>query len=211
MNRKAMMQCQLQQRELRNKNNLLEMNKSFKIQREGCLNMRETRIISYSHERYSPNVLPFLLSNTILFYLLFIYTFIHFFSPISWYPIGIYSLIPSLQLPFGLGRGAKVESSASWHNAHWTRKPATPMCRGKHRTPGDRVSMHCSHPATGVASARWDKNILPAKPSRNPDDAGPIVRPAATEPGLEPGSLVAQPIIYFMSPKFSLSSLIHVL
>ena len=42
-----------------------------------------------------------------------------------------------------------------------------------------------------------DKNILPAKPSANLDDAGPIVHhpmglPAATEPGLEPGSLVAQ-------------------
>ena len=44
-----------------------------------------------------------------------------------------------------------------------------PMCQRKHRTPGDRVSMHCTWPATGVAST-----------------------PAATEPGLKPGSLVAQ-------------------
>ena len=170
------------------------MNKSFKIQREGCLNMRETRIISYSHERYSPNVLPFLVVKHHLIWFIIYKFFLPNFVVSN---LNFYSLVPSLQLPFGLGRGAKVESRASWHNAHWTRKPAAPMCRRKHRTPGDRVSMHCSHPATGVASARWDKNILAAKPSPNPDDAGPIVRPAATEPGLEPGSLVAQPIILF--------------
>uniref|UniRef100_A0A4W5MZ02 Dachsous cadherin-related 1a n=1 Tax=Hucho hucho TaxID=62062 RepID=A0A4W5MZ02_9TELE len=39
------------------------------------------------------------------------------------------------------------------------RKPAAPMCRRKHRAPGDRVSVHCARPATGVASARWDKDI----------------------------------------------------
>ncbi|XP_064879539.1 upstream stimulatory factor 1-like isoform X4 [Oncorhynchus nerka] len=49
--------------------------------------------------------------------------------------------------------------TASSHNAHLTRKPAAPMCRRKHRTPGDRVSVHCSRPATGVTSARWDKDI----------------------------------------------------
>ena len=36
---------------------------------------------------------------------------------------------------------------------------------------------HCVRPATGVAIARWDKDIpLPAKPSPNPDDTAPIVR-----------------------------------
>ena len=44
-------------------------------------------------------------------------------------------------------------------NAHLTRKPAAPMCWRKHRTPGDRVSVHCARPATGVASAQWNKGI----------------------------------------------------
>ena len=42
-------------------------------------------------------------------------------------------------------------------------------------TPGDGVSVHCARPATGVVSARWEKDIPAAKPSPNPDDAGPIV------------------------------------
>ena len=86
--------------------------------------------------------------------------FIPFYSPISWYPIGrSYSLVSSLQLPYGLGGGKGREScilqnttqpsrTAAWHNAHPTRKPAAPMCRRKHRTPGNRVSVHCARPAT---------------------------------------------------------------
>ena len=84
---------------------------------------------------------------------------------------------------------AKVEShtspetqpnqAASWHNAHPTRKPAAPMCQRKHRKPSDLVSVHCAQPATGVASARLDKDI-PAGPAgqtlHSPDDAVPIMR-----------------------------------
>jgi hypothetical protein len=87
-----------------------------------------------------------------------------------WYPIGSYSLVSSLQLPYGLGSGEGREQcvlrnttqrsrTASWHNAHLTRHPAAPTCRRKHCTPGDRVGVHCARPATGVASARWDKDI----------------------------------------------------
>ena len=39
-----------------------------------------------------------------LFYY-YIYIFYTFFTPVSWYPIGSYSLVSSLQLPYGLGRG----------------------------------------------------------------------------------------------------------
>ena len=35
--------------------------------------------------------------------------FYPFFSPISWYPIGCYSLVSSLQLLYGLGRGEGLE------------------------------------------------------------------------------------------------------
>ena len=60
-------------------------------------------------------------------------------------------------LQYGLGRGEGQEPcvlrnttppsfltqcTASLHNALLRRKSAVPMCRRKHRTPGDRVSMH---------------------------------------------------------------------
>ena len=99
------------------------------------------------------------------FYFFFIYPL---FSPILWYPIGSYSIVPTLQPLYGLRRGetqprntTQPSSTASWHNTRLTWKPATPMCRRKHRTPGDCVSVHCARPNTGVTSARWDK-IIPA-------------------------------------------------
>ena len=60
--------------------------------------------------------------------------FTPFFSSISWFPIGSYSLVSLLQLPYGLGRGEGREPcvlrnttqpsrTASWHNAHPTWKP----------------------------------------------------------------------------------------
>ena len=61
-------------------------------------------------------------------------------------------------------------------------KPAAPMCRRKHRTPSDLISLHCARAATGVATET--RISLPTTPyltrwtSRS--------RPAATEPGLEP-------------------------
>ena len=100
----------------------------------------------------------------------FIYIYLLYFSPISLYPIGSYSLVPLLQLPYRLGRGEGREPcvlpnttqpshTASWHNARLTLKPAAPMCQRKHCPPGDRVSVHCARTETGVAIARWDKNI----------------------------------------------------
>jgi hypothetical protein len=42
-------------------------------------------------------------------------TFYPFFSLISWYPIGSYSFVPSLQLPHGLGRGEGWEcATRTW-------------------------------------------------------------------------------------------------
>jgi hypothetical protein len=59
----------------------------------------------------------------------------------------VISLVPSLQLPYGLGRDEGREPivprntilpscTASWHCSIW--KPAAPMCQRKHRTAGDR-------------------------------------------------------------------------
>ena len=81
--------------------------------------------------------------------------------------VGSYSLVPLLQLPYGLGRGkgrapciprktTPPSCTASWQNARLTRKPAAPMCWRKHCPPGDRVSVHV--------------------PSHNLDDARPVVR-----------------------------------
>jgi hypothetical protein len=84
---------------------------------------------------------------------------------------------------YRLGRGEGQEpcvlrnTTQPSRTAQLTRKPAAPMCQRKHHTPGDRVSVHCARPATGVASVRWDKTSLPAKPSAKSDDAGPIGLP----------------------------------
>ena len=95
-----------------------------------------------------------------------------------------YSLVSSLQLqrrgegrePCVLRNTTQPSHTASWHDAHPTQKPVAPMCRRKHRTPGDLVSMQCARPATGVASAWWDKDIPDGQTLPNPDDAGLIVR-----------------------------------
>jgi hypothetical protein len=41
--------------------------------------------------------------------------------------------------------------------------------------PGDLVSVHCARPTTGVASARFDKDIPTGQTLPNPDDARPVV------------------------------------
>jgi hypothetical protein len=71
------------------------------------------------------------------------------------------------------------------------------MCWRKHGTPVDRVSVHCAQPTTGVASARWDKNIPAGQTQTMLGQlcTAPWVsqsQSAVTEPGLKPGFLVAQ-------------------
>ena len=64
------------------------------------------------------------------------------------------------------------------------------MCRRKHRTPGDSVSVHCAQPATGVASARWDKDNPPltGRPNSGSPGRGRLCQSVDTIPK----SLVAQ-------------------
>uniref|UniRef100_A0AAZ3PA97 Regulator of calcineurin 1 n=1 Tax=Oncorhynchus tshawytscha TaxID=74940 RepID=A0AAZ3PA97_ONCTS len=50
------------------------------------------------------------------------------------------------------------------------------MCRRKHRTTGDRVSVHAPGPPQESLKRDGTWTSRPAKPSPNPDDAGPIVR-----------------------------------
>ena len=83
----------------------------------------------------SPNVPP---KNSLDAYIVHTLFFKNVFTPISRYPMcSSYSLVSSLQLPYGLGRGKGQQPcilrnttqpghTASWHNAHPTRKPAAP-------------------------------------------------------------------------------------
>jgi hypothetical protein len=139
-----------------------------------------------------------------------VYAFDPFFSPISWYPIGSYSLVPFPQLRYRLGGGEGREPyvlrnttqpsrTTSWHTARLNRKPAAPMCWRKHRTTGDQSQRACAWPTTGVATVRWDKDIpvIPNSPLTRTTlgqlCAASLVsrsRPAATQPGIEPGCVL---------------------
>ena len=99
------------------------------------------------------------------------------FIPFSLNPIGSYSLVPSLQLLYGLRRGEGREPcvlwnttqpshTASWHNARLTRKPAAPMSASL--APGPpQESLVLDGRRTSLCAAPWVSQS----------------RPAVTEPG----------------------------
>jgi hypothetical protein len=106
---------------------------------------------------------------------------------LSWYPTGSYSLVPSLQLPYGLGRGegrepcglrntTRPSRTAPLHNACLTQNQPH-QCVGGNTVHMATVSA-CIAPGPPQESLVHNKTrtSLPAKPSPNPDDAGPIVR-----------------------------------
>ena len=107
---------------------------------------------------------------------------VHLYSyPFS--PIGSYSLVTSLKLLYGLGRGEGREScirrnmtipshTASWHTARLSLKPAAPMCRRKHCITGNRVIMQAAGPPRKSLERDGTRTSRPAKPFPNPDDAG---------------------------------------
>jgi hypothetical protein len=78
-----------------------------------------TLVLAHAHTHH----LPFLMSSLILMSALCegvclcvcelsqVFFFTPFISPISWYPIGSYSLVSSLKLLYGLGRGEGQEPS----------------------------------------------------------------------------------------------------
>ena len=125
------------------------------------------------------------------FYIIIIPLFLPNFVVSNWQlqscPIGGYSLVSSLQLPYGLGRGKHREPcilrnttlpsrTASWHTARLTLKPATPNV--SEETPYSwRLKSACMRPACHKESlVRYGtRTSRPAKPSLNPDNAGPIV------------------------------------
>ena len=113
-------------------------------------------------------VLNSVLDETDFMTKMFPFTFV-FFIISTFYPQLLVSLVPSLQLPYGLGRGECREPcilwnttlpshTTSWHTAHLTRKPAAPMCQRKHCTTGNTSQCARSLPQ-GVARVRWEKNI----------------------------------------------------
>jgi hypothetical protein len=118
--------------------------------------------------------------------------------------IGSYSLVSSLQLQYGLGRGEGREPcvlhnttqpsrTASWHNARLTRKQVTPMCQRKH-TVHLAIWSACTAPGPPQESLERDgtRTSLPAKHSLTRTTLGQLCPvpwvsrswPAATEPGL---------------------------
>ena len=98
-----------------------------------------------------------------------------------------YYLVSSLQLPYGLGR------DEGWSHASSDTQPnqAALLLNTARIQPGSQphqcvggytvhlatlASAHCTRPATGVAGARWDKDIPTDQSLPNPDNARPIVQ-----------------------------------
>jgi hypothetical protein len=100
----------------------------------------------------------------------------------------------------------KVKSRASSktqpRQARLTQKPAAPMCRRKHCTPGNRVSLHAPGPAhhRSLQSAIGQGHPGRPNPPLTRMTLGQLCvaswvsrsRPAATQPGIEPGSVLTQ-------------------
>jgi hypothetical protein len=82
------------------------------------------------------------------------------------------------------------------------------VCQRKHYTPGDRVSLHWPGPSQELLERDGTRRSLPAKPSPNPDDAGPVVlRPiglpvaaGCDRSWTQPGSRVAQLAVQCLRP-----------
>jgi hypothetical protein len=118
-----------------------------------------------------------------------------FLSPISLYPIGSYSFIPSLQLPYRLGRGKDREPSV-----HQNMTPSRTAClTQKHqcvRGNTIQLSLQAPSPPQGVTRAQWDKAIPNPPLTQTMLVQLPAASwvswswPAVTQPGIEPWSVV---------------------
>jgi hypothetical protein len=105
-------------------------------------------------------------------------SFYPFFFPISWYLI---AATPVQTRERRRSRATRPPNTtgpshtASWHNACLSWKPATLMCQRKYCTPADCVSVHAPGPPQESLEHNGTRTSLPAKPSPNPDDTGPIM------------------------------------
>ena len=106
-----------------------------------------------------------------LILIIIIFFILPLFSPISWY-FGSYSLVSSLQVSFSLRRGEGRERCFLRN----TTQPSRFLTQWKHRTLSDRVSVHAPGPPQESLERDGTRTSRPAKPSPNPDNAGPIVR-----------------------------------
>jgi hypothetical protein len=92
-------------------------------------------------------------------------------------PIGSYSLVSSLQLPYGLGKGEGQEPCIP-RNTTQSSRTASWQCPLNLEASCINVSEEtCTAPDPPQESLVHDstRTSLSAKPSPNPDDAGPIV------------------------------------
>jgi hypothetical protein len=117
------------------------------------------------HGLYPPLVLT--CSPSLKIYIFFMY----------FYPIGSYSLVPSLQLPYGLGRGDGRESCVPQNTA----KPHCSLNLEANRTNVFEETLSSWRPGSACRPPGHHKELLerngkrkpqPAKPSLNPVDAG---------------------------------------
>jgi hypothetical protein len=124
------------------------------------------------------------------FFVCFFCEFYPFFSSqFSWYPIVVVATILSHRYNSRIGSGeTKVESLLNTARIQPGSQPH--QCVGGYTVHlATLVSVHCALPVTGVAGARWDKDIPTDQALPNPDDARPIVRQSL---GVNPGTLMAQ-------------------
>jgi hypothetical protein len=137
--------------------------------------------VPYYRRLFSYSQFFFLCSLKKLFYPFFLPNFVASNCCSSYY------LVSSLQLPYGSGE-TKVEGHASSDTqpnqaALLLNTVRIQLGSQPHQCAGGNTvhlatlaSAHCARPATGVASARWDKDIPTSQTLPNPDDARPIVR-----------------------------------
>ena len=135
---------------------------------------------------------------------IYIYIYIFFFSPISWYPIGSsYSLVSSLQLPYRLRRGTRhPKHNPTKPHCFLTQRTSNPEARHTNVSEETQYTWRPGQRALRPARQCTKRQGYPCRP--NPPltrtmlgqlRAAPWVSrswPAATEPKLKPGSLVAQ-------------------
>ena len=112
-----------------------------------------------------------------------------FIAPISWYPIGSYSLVSSLQLPHGLESRASSDTRPNQAALPLDTVPSLPGSQPHQCVGGNTIHLAivsaCTAPDPPQESLLREgtRTSLPAKHSLNPDNGGPIVHRPHGSPG----------------------------
>jgi hypothetical protein len=106
------------------------------------------------------------------------------FHQILWYPIGSYSLVSSLKLLMRSRAGSPPKHNPTKPHCFLTQCPLNPEASRTNVSEETQYTWRPCQRALRPARHRTQESLvrdgtrtsLPAKPSPNPDDAGPIVR-----------------------------------